>query len=383
MAAFSTAAATLTDDRDPERVNVARVSDGFFSILNVPAAIGRTFVPEEDRRRGVPRRAVVLSHGLWTRRFGSDSSVVGKEIRLNTTNVTVVGVMPERFAFPSTDIAMWTPLRLNYDTLWTRNNHYLRLIARLVPGASVAAANTDLNTLSKQFMRDYPTVYSQQNPIVAEATPLPDQLLGRTRPYLLALLGAVGFVLLIACVNVANLLLARGEARRKELAIRTALGASRGRLARQVLTESALYAICGGALGIGLAWWGQQALQAAAPASIPRLEEVAIDGGVLAFALLVTTVTGVLFGVIPALRGSRGDTIRSLREGGKTSSQFGIGRARGVLVVSGGSACRRVAHRRRPHGAQYVEAPVHRPRHQTGKRADDARVVPGASGTDQ
>ena len=334
MAAFSEAAATLTDDRDPERVTVARVSDGFFSILQVPAAIGRTFVPEEDRRYGFPRRAVVLSHGLWSRRFGGDSSVVGKEIRLNNTSVTVVGVMPERFAFPSTDIAVWTPLRLNYDTLWTRNNHYLRLIARLKPGISVEAASADLNTLTKQFVRDYPNVYGQDEPLVAVATPLPDQLLGKTRPYLLALFGAVGFVLLIACVNVANLLLARGEARRKELAIRTALGASRGRLARQVLTESALYAAVGGALGVALAWWGQQLLRAAAPASIPRVDEVTISSGVLAFALAVTTVTGVLFGLIPALRGSRGDTIRSLREGGKTSSQFGIGRARGVLVVS-------------------------------------------------
>ena len=334
MAAFSEGAATLTDDRDPERITVARVSDGFFSILQVPPALGRTFVPEEDRRHGNPRRAVVLSHGLWTRRFGSDSTVVGKEIRLNGISVTVVGIMPERFAFPSSDIAVWTPLRLNYDTLWTRNNHYLRLIARLKPGASVAAANADLNTIARQFVRDYPTIYGQKDPLVAVATSLPDQVLGKTRPYLLALLGAVGFVLLIACVNVANLLLARGEARRKELAIRTALGASRGRLARQVMTESALYAIAGGGLGVALAWWAQQALRAMAPASIPRLAEVSINGGVLAFALAVTTVTGLLFGLIPALRGSRGDTIRSLREGGKTSSQFGIGRARGVLVVS-------------------------------------------------
>jgi predicted permease len=334
LAALSTSSATLTGDRDPERVSVARVSDGFFSILKVPAALGRTFVPEEDLRRGYPRRAVVLSHGLWARRFGGDTSIVGKEIRINGISVTVVGVMPERFDYPSTETAIWTPLRLNYDTLWTRNNHYLQLIARLAPGSSAAAASNDLNTLTKQFVRDYPTIYGQSEPLVATVTPLPEALLGKTRPYLLALLGAVGFVLLIACVNVANLLLARGEARRKELAIRTALGASRGRLARQVMTESVLYAVVGGMLGVLMAWWGQHALRAAGPASIPRLGEVGIDGGVLAFALLVTTLTGVLFGVIPAVRGSRGDAIRSLREGGKTSSQFGIGRARGALVVS-------------------------------------------------
>jgi putative ABC transport system permease protein len=334
MAAFTQGAATLTDDRDPERVTVARVSDGFFSILQVPAALGRTFVPEEDLRHGNPRRAVVLSHGLWSRRFGGDSSIVGKEIRLDDISVTVVGVMPNRFAFPATDVSVWTPLRLNYDTLWTRNNHYLRLIARLKPGVSVAAATTDLNTLAKQFVRDYPTIYGGREPLVAMATTLPDVVLGKTRPYLLALLGAVGFVLLIACVNVANLLLARGEGRRKELAIRTALGASRSRLARQVLTESALYAVVGGALGVGLAWWAQQLLRAAAPESIPRVNEVSISGGVLAFAVLVTGATGLLFGLIPAVRGSRGDAIRSLRSGGKTSSQAGLGRARGVLVVS-------------------------------------------------
>jgi putative ABC transport system permease protein len=334
LAAFTTDAATLTGDGEPERVTRARVSDGFFSILKVPAALGRTFVPEEDLRHGAPRRAVVISHGLWRRRFGGDPAIVGKEVRVDDVSVTVVGVMPERFDFPSAETTLWTPLRLNYDTLWTRNNHYLTLIGRLAPTASVAAASNDLNTLAKQFVRDYPETYDASKTLVVTVTPLSDQLLGRTRPYLLALFGAVGFVLLIACVNVANLLLARGEARRKELAIRTALGASRGRLARQVMTESILYAIVGGVIGVLLAWWGQRALRALGPESIPRLAEVGIDSGVLLFALLVTTVTGILFGVIPALRGSRGDTIRTLREGGKTSSQSGVGRARGALVVS-------------------------------------------------
>jgi predicted permease len=333
MAAFSGGAVTLTGEGEPERVTIAQVSDGFFQILRVPAAIGRTFVPEEDRRHGPPRRAVVLSYGLWRRRFGGDKSIVGKDIRINNSSRTVVGVMPEQFKFPAADVAIWFPLRLNYDTLWTRNNHYLQLIARLNPGVTAKAAENDLNTLAKQFVRDYPQVYAQGDPLVATATPLPDTLLGKTRPYLLALLGAVGFVLLIACVNVANLLLARGEARRKELAIRNALGASRGRIARQVMTESVVYAAVGGVLGIALAWWGQHALRAAAPASIPRLDQVSIDPGVLAFAVLVTSITGVLFGLVPALRGSRGDVIHTLREGGKTSS-LGIGRARGVLVVS-------------------------------------------------
>jgi len=333
MSAYAQPSVTLTGEGEPELVTVATVSDGFFQILGVQPALGRTFVPEEDRRHNPPRRAVVLSHGLWTRRFGADKSIIGKEVRINNVSRTVVGVMPEQFKYPSGDIALWMPLRLNYDTLWTRNNHYLQVIARLKPGVKAKAAENDVNTLAKQFVRDYPQVYAQGVPLVATVTPLPEKVLGKTRPYLLALLGAVGFVLLIACVNVANLLLARGEARRKELAIRTALGASRGRLARQVMTESVAYAVVGGVLGVALAWWGQHALRAAAPASIPRLDQVGIDAGVLAFALLVTSVTGVLFGLIPALRGSRGDAIRTLREGGKTSS-LSIGRARGVLVVS-------------------------------------------------
>ena len=334
VAAFVAVPATLTGEGEPERVTVSRVSDGFFGILDVPPAIGRTFLPEEDRRHGVARRVVVLSHGLWTRRFGADRSIIGKEIRINGIVVTVVGVMPQRFAMPSAETALWIPLRLNYDTLWTRNNHYLRMIGRLLPGATPAAAEAEMNTLAKRFMRDYPDVYGANDPLVAEVTPLRDAVMGKTRPYLLALLGAVGFVLLIACVNVASLLLARGEARRKELAIRSALGASRGRLVRQSLTESIAYAVVGGMLGIGLGWWGERTLRAMAPTSIPRLAEVALDGWVLTFALLVTTLTGVLFGLLPALRGSRGDVANSLREGGKTSSQAGVGRARAALVVA-------------------------------------------------
>jgi putative ABC transport system permease protein len=313
---------------------VGRVSDGFFSVLNVAPAIGRTFVPEEERRHGAPRRAVVLSHGLWTRRYGGDPSIVGREIRVNDIAVTVVGVMSQRFAIPSAETALWTPLRLNYDTLWTRNNHYLTLVARLAPGATPAAAASEMNTLAKQWVRDYPQFYDANDPLVASVTPLRDAIMGRTRPYLLALLGAVGFVLLIACVNVASLLLARGEARRKELAIRTALGASRGRLVRQSLTESVTYAILGGMLGVALGWWGNGVLRALAPESIPRLDAVSVDGGVLAFAVFITGLTGVLFGVLPAIRGSRNDVATSLREGGKTSSQAGIGRARSVLVVA-------------------------------------------------
>jgi putative ABC transport system permease protein len=334
LAAFTMGPATLTGEGEPERVNVARVSDGYFSILNVPPEIGRTFVPEEDRRHGPPRRAVVLSHGLWTRRFAADRSIVGKEIRINGTAVTVVGVMPQKFAMPTADIAVWVPLRLNYDTLWTRNNHYLELIARLEEGATPAAAEAEMNTLTKQFVRDYPAFYNANDPIAAKVTPLRDAIMGKTRPYLLALLGAVGFVLLIACVNVASLLLARGEARRKELASRTALGASRSRLVRQSLTESVTYAVVGGALGILLGWGGERVLRSLAPESIPRLDEVAIDGWVLGFALLVTTFTGVLFGILPALRGSRDAVAQSLRDGGKTSSQAGVGRARGALVVA-------------------------------------------------
>jgi predicted permease len=332
VAAWAPTQATLTGSGEPERINVIRVSDGFFDILGTPARLGRTFTPQEDTRGTNP--VVILSDGLWRRRYGADPQIIGKTIELSARRLTVVGVMPPPFAFPQSDVALWVPLRLDYDSLWTRNNHYLRLLGRAGPTHTPAGVGAELNTLARAFVRDYPDIYGIA-PLRVTVTPISDQLLGRTRPYLLALLGAVGFVLLIACVNVANLLLARGESRRKELAIRTALGATRRRLVRQVLTESLIYAACGGIAGTVAAWWGVRLLVAAAPSTIPRLDEVTIDGTVLAFTVALSLVTGLIFGLVPALRGSHGDSAETLKEGGKTAGQArGVHRARGALVVA-------------------------------------------------
>jgi putative ABC transport system permease protein len=333
VAAIWIGSASITGDgQDAEQVPMSRVTDGFFALLGTTPLLGRTPTADEDRPR-VPS-VLVLSYGFWQRRFGADSAIIGKEIEINGVRRPVIGVMPKSFAYPGPEIGIWSPLRLDFDSLWTRNNHYLRMIGRLAPGVSIEQARTQMRMLTERMTRDFPEVYTKDQPLRAVLTQLDDALLGQTRPYLYALLGAVAFVLLIACVNVANMLLARGESRRKDIALRTALGASRLRLVRQALTESTLLAVTGGALGVVLAWWGVRVLLRLAPPSIPRLDEVRVDAPVLIFALLITVVTGLLFGLVPAARASRGDAAESLKEGGKTSGQArGLLRARTVLVV--------------------------------------------------
>ncbi len=333
LAAYNTQDASLTGGNEPARVTVARVSTEFFRILGVQPQVGRGFTADEYTSKASP--VILLSDGVWRARFGGDRGIVGKDVMINGRPRTVVGIMPPRFDFPTTATGIWSPMRLNPDSLWTRNNHYLSMVGTLAPGMSIARARTEAITLERRWMKDFPETYFPGKPFVANITTITDSIIGDTRPFLLALLGAVGFVLLIACVNVANLLLARGESRRKELAIRTALGASRRRLVRQVLTESALYAMGGGALGILFAWWGQRLLIAAAPSSIPRLGEVHIDATVMAFTFVVSLATGMLFGLVPALRGSRENSADTLKEGGKTSaSGTGFRSARSALVVA-------------------------------------------------
>ncbi len=332
LAAYTTGDATIGASGEALRARGSRVSWDFFDIMGSRPEVGRTFAPDEFSTSSKVR-VTVLSHAFWQQQFAGDPRVIGRTMQINGTAVTIIGVMPAGFAFPSERTSFWTPWRLNPDSLWTRNNHYLALVGQLAVGATAAQAETQSRTLNRQWMHDFPETYFRDRPISSSVTPLREHVVGATRPYLFALLGAVGFVLLIACVNVANLLLARGEARRKEFAIRAALGASRARVVRQLLTESSLLAVMGSVVGVALAWFGVRALVALAPAGLPRLDQLGVDYRIVLFTALITVVTGILFGAVPAVRDTRGGATHTLRAG-RTSGHIASGRARHALVVT-------------------------------------------------
>lgn len=334
LAAYNESNVTISiPGTDPMRSVATRVSRDFFDILGVKPEAGRTFAADEFSPASKVR-VTVISHRLWVQQFASDPRVLGKTMTVGITPFTVIGVMPSRFTFPATETEFWTPWRMNPDSLWTRNNHYLTMVGQLASGATIDQARAQVHTLNQRWMKDFPETYFPSHPITGQLTPIRDFLLGPTRPYLVALLGAVAFILLIACVNVANLLLVRSEARRKEFAIRTALGASGSRMVRQMLTESMLFAIFGAILGVGIAWFGVRALVALAPDNVPRLDEVSVDYRVVLFTAAITIATGLLFGVAPAVRGRRGETADTLRDGGKTSGHAVPAVARRTLVVA-------------------------------------------------
>ena len=334
LAAYISYPATLAaKDAEPERLRAASVSEDFFPVLGSRMWLGRPFAADEQRRGGP--FTVVLSHSLWTRRFGSDSSIIGREINFNERNRTVVGVLAPGHSFPGPEIAAWTPMRLNYDTLWTRNNHYLQLIGRLAPEGTIERARLQASELAKRFVRDFPTMYAAGKPVIVTVSPLSNALVAETRPYIVTLFIAVTLVLMIACVNVANLMLARGEVRRRDVAIRTAMGASRYRVVRQALTESLVLALFGGAAGVLIATGTVRALRAVIPASVPRASDVSVDFIVLAFAVGITVITGVLCGVVPAFRVARDDASDTLKEGGRSAGAARArGRVRRALAIS-------------------------------------------------
>ncbi|HEX8775362.1 MAG TPA: ABC transporter permease [Pyrinomonadaceae bacterium] len=328
MAAFITGGAILSGGSEPERVPSAIVTASFFSVLGIKPALGRAILPEDDRP-GI-EDVVILSHGLWQRRFGADPSIIGKKINVSGQSITVIGVMPAGFEFME-PIDVWRPMSLDYAKE-RRDNRYLQVVALLKPGVTIEQAQAQMNTISQRLSQSYTETNSSWG---TKLTGLHELLVEDVRPALLLLLGAVGFVLLITCANVANLLLARAAARQKEIAVRAALGASRMRVIRQLLTESLLLSLTGGALGLLLSVWLTDLLISISPANSPRLDEVSLDGRVLLFTLAVTCLIGLLFGLAPALQASHVNLNEALKEGGRGFSEgWRRNRVRKLLVVS-------------------------------------------------
>jgi predicted permease len=329
MAAVAYHSFALTGQGQPQQLPGSRVTTNLFSVLGVKPALGRGFLPTE----GKPGTGyvAVLSHGLWLRDFGGDPRAVGRKIRLNGETYTVAGVMPAGFQFPDRNSELWVPAMFPAKELENRDHHYLQVVARLRAGVSLRQANAHLALLAGRLEREYPDTNAETG---TYAVPLREVLAGDLRPVLVVLLGAVAFVLLIACANVASLLLARAAGRRRELAMRIALGAGRGRMVRQLLTESLLLAVIAGCAGWILALWGERFLSRLVPAGIPPPGGSGLDVRVLGFTLVVTVATGVLFGTAPALRASRLEPAEALREGGgRGGVGAGGGRARDVLVA--------------------------------------------------
>lgn len=329
MAIYTFHGFTLTGTQTPEQVQASAVSSGFFATLGVQPMLGRVFSPDEDQPGH--SHVVVLSHRFWQEHFGSNPGIVGHNIGLDGQGYLVAGVMPPSFRIP--DFAqLWTPMAWTDQERAVRGEHHYMVVARLKPGVHVNQAQAEMSTISDRLQQMYPADDKGWGAVVM---PLHDDLVSDVRPALLVLLGAVAFVLLIACVNVANLALAKTLSRQKEIAIRTALGASAARVLRQILTETVLLALSGGAIGLAFAHFGIRLIMAFLADKVPRSVEVGLDSRVLAFTAIISILAGIVAGVLPAVRLTRRDVNSALKQGVRgTDSDSGGHRTRSILVVA-------------------------------------------------